>query len=498
MITIGTRIRSLAALSITLACLLSALLFSILLQVEQHAHDALAMSLTQGVQERLKLGTDTLAASLSQALKGIEAPEEQKARLRTLVGDFRFEDDKSGYYFVYEGTVNVVLAPNTSLQGKDLGDRTDTNGVRYVAALAKAARDGGGFVHYVFPKPGKGDMPKLSYATAIPGSSYWIGTGVYLDNLELLREQGLASMQDTIQRTKLLALLLGGGIVIVLSIASFLITRSIVKPLNQAIDKLAEGSQHTARSSSQVSGASQELATGSSEQAASIEETSAAITELSSMTQRNASNATAAKENASGTRAAAEEGFEQMKRMSIAMEDIQASSGEIAKIIKTIDEIAFQTNILALNAAVEAARAGEAGAGFAVVAEEVRNLAQRSALASRETAEKIEQAIQKSGHGAGLSQGVAEKLSLIVNRARDVDRLVAEIAAGSQEQDHGIRQIATAITQMDTVVQNNAARAEETASAAEELQAQSVELQNIVEQLGSMIHKTARTRAETR
>jgi methyl-accepting chemotaxis protein len=176
-----------------------------------------------------------------------------------------------------------------------------------------------------------------------------------------------------------------------------------------------------------------------------------------------------------------------MNEMREAMDAIKTSSNDIAKIIKTIDEIAFQTNILALNAAVEAARAGEAGAGFAVVAEEVRALAQRSANSAKETASKIEVAIKNGEHGVVISSKVAEALLVIVEKARKVDELVAEIATASQEQNQGISQINTAVSQMDKVTQSNAASAEETAAAAEELSAQSVSLKEIVGQLHQMI-----------
>src|SRR5258708_25224821 len=160
--------------------------------------------------------------------------------------------------------------------------------------------------------------------------------------------------------------------------------------------------------------------------------------------------------------------------MVAAMNDINTSSDKVSKIIKVIDEIAFQTNILALNAAVEAARAGEAGLGFAVVADEVRNLAQRSAQAARETAEKIEDSIRKSEHGVELNAKVGLSLHEIVDKARKVDTLVAEIAQACKEQTQGISQINLAVTQMDKVTQTNAASAEESASASNELAAQGV------------------------
>jgi len=163
-----------------------------------------------------------------------------------------------------------------------------------------------------------------------------------------------------------------------------------------------------------------------------------------------------------------------MREMERAMQAIRASSDGIAKIIKTIDGIAFQTNILALNAAVEAARAGEAGAGFAVVADEVRSLAQLSAQSSRETAAKIEEAIKNSESGVTISAKVAHSLAAIVEKARKVDTLVAEIATASAEQSDGISQVNTTMSQMDKVTQANASSAEETSAAAQELQAQAL------------------------
>jgi methyl-accepting chemotaxis protein len=198
-----------------------------------------------------------------------------------------------------------------------------------------------------------------------------------------------------------------------------------------------------------------------------------------------------ANELARQARKAADTGADDMHGMTTAMQDIKTSSDDIAKIIKTIDEIAFQTNILALNAAVEAARAGEAGAGFAVVAEEVRALAQRAAQAARETAGKIEGAITKTTQGVQISSKVSLSLTEIVEKVRQVDELVAEVSTASHEQSQGVKQIATAVNQMDQVVQSNAAGAEESASASEELTAQSLTLQHIVEELHTLINGQA-------
>jgi methyl-accepting chemotaxis protein len=214
---------------------------------------------------------------------------------------------------------------------------------------------------------------------------------------------------------------------------------------------------------------------------------------MSSMTKRNAENAQKANDLAKQTRAAADKGAGDMQEMSTAMEAIKVSSNDIAKIIKTIDEIAFQTNILALNAAVEAARAGEAGMGFAVVADEVRNLAQRSAQAAKETAGKIEGAINKSAQGVEISNKVAQALNEIVTKVRQVDELVAEVAGASREQTQGITQINTAVGQMDKVTQSNAASAEESAAAAEELNAQAVAMKESVTELLQLVEGNRQT-----
>lgn len=270
-------------------------------------------------------------------------------------------------------------------------------------------------------------------------------------------------------------------------VCAIYLTRTLNRQLLRLAGALNSNSTEVATAANQVSQASQTLAEGSSEQAASIEETSASLEELSSMTRRNAENAQKANDIARQARAFADNGVGDMEAMNVAMGAIKASSDDIAKIIKTIDEIAFQTNILALNAAVEAARAGEAGMGFAVVADEVRNLAQRSALAAKETAAKIEGAISKSAQGVQISGKVAQTLNDIVSKARQVDELAAEVAGASREQTQGITQINSAVGQMDSVTQRNAASAEESAAAAQELNAQALVMKHSVNDLLKLV-----------
>jgi len=295
--------------------------------------------------------------------------------------------------------------------------------------------------------------------------------------------QVIADAEHTMWTTAVI----GAVSVFTAAMLGFFIIRSINRVLKRVSGSLNDGSSQVSSASGQVSAASQALAEGSSEQAASLEETSSSLEEMSSMTKRNSEHARQANELAKEARSAADKGVGDMQTMATAMDAIKVSSDDIAKIIKTIDEIAFQTNILALNAAVEAARAGEAGMGFAVVADEVRNLAQRCAQAAKETAGKIEGALIRAGQGVEITSKVAAALNEIVTKVRQVDELVTEVAGASREQTEGITQINTAVAQMDKVTQSNAATAEESAAAAQELNAQAEVMRQSVAELLQLV-----------
>ncbi len=298
-----------------------------------------------------------------------------------------------------------------------------------------------------------------------------------------MAEQALAEIDATVHSGIRFILIGLAAAVLVTATLAVVIIRSIRRALDRVAIAISSGSDQVASASGQVSSSSQSLASGASEQAASLEETSSSLEEMSSMAKRNSEGAGRAKSLAAEARVAADAGANDMQAMSAAMHEIKSSSDDVAKIVKTIDEIAFQTNILALNAAVEAARAGEAGLGFAVVADEVRSLAQRSAVASRETAAKIESAIAKTAQGVQLSAKVTTNLTTIVAKVREVDELIAEVATASQEQTEGVQQINVAVADMDKVVQSNAASAEESAASAEELNQQAGALNSAVASL---------------
>ena len=283
-----------------------------------------------------------------------------------------------------------------------------------------------------------------------------------------------------------MAILSSVGVTVMLS-NLILVALQIIKPLNKVIEGMKNAADQVSSTSSQVASASQSLAEGVSEQSAGIEETSSSVEEMSSMTRQNADNANQANKLMMGMSSVIDETNHAMKELTQSMNEISQGSEETAKIIKTIDEIAFQTNLLALNAAVEAARAGEAGAGFAVVADEVRNLAMRAADAAKNTSNLIEGSVKKIKSGSEILSRTNEAFGKVSQGAKKESELVGEIAAASQEQSQGIEQINKTVSEMEKVIQKNAANAEESASAAEEMSSQAHQMKGFVNELNALV-----------
>ena len=272
------------------------------------------------------------------------------------------------------------------------------------------------------------------------------------------------------------------------SIIAFFITVGITKPINRVSGMLISGANQVSSASGQVSSSSMQLAEGAAQQAAGLEETSSSLEEVTSMTKSNADNANLANNVTTENLQLMDNANTSMTELTHSMEDISKSSGETVQIIKTIDEIAFQTNLLALNAAVEAARAGEAGAGFAVVAEEVRNLAMRATDAAKNTAVLLEDTVRKIDDGSVIVARTNNDFSMVAEGAKKIGELIGEISNASNEQYQGITQINVAVSEMDKVIQQTASIAEESASASEELSAQAEQMKEIVGELMSIVN----------
>lgn len=359
--------------------------------------------------------------------------------------------------------------------------------------LAKKFLDHDGWAQPFVEQMAKGEAFRTtSFSHTLGKLTYRFGAPVELAQRGAVWTVVLTQLEDEVlapvARLRNLTAFVGASVMVVLLVVLWLLARGISRPLEGLAADIHGGADQTSAAANQVTSASQHLAAGSSEQAASLEETSSSLEEMASMARQNSDHALKAKDIAQQASRAADQGVTDMAEMQQAMEEIQRSSAEIGQIIKTIDEIAFQTNILALNAAVEAARAGEAGAGFAVVAEEVRNLAQRAATAAKDSASKIEGAITRTANGAQISAKVSTHLHEITAKVHEVNALIAEVANASSEQNRGITQINAAVTKMDQVTQQNAASAEETASAAEELNAQAEFLRTAVAKIHQVIH----------
>lgn len=275
--------------------------------------------------------------------------------------------------------------------------------------------------------------------------------------------------------------------IVISQIIAWVVTENIKKSVKKVLTDLSETSGNLISLSSDLTNSSRRLAEGSTEQAASIQETSSTLEESSSMVHQTTQNTKEADILAKRTKEAADKGDYEMQTMLEAMKELKSSSGEISKIIKVIDEIAFQTNILSLNAAVEAARAGDAGKGFAVVAEEVRNLAQRSAQAAKDTANIIESNINLSEKCLIISEQVSTSLTSINSESNKVSELLGEISTASQEQEIGISQINKAISQMEAVLQSNAATAQESATSSDQLSVYSENIKLIMSDLNYLI-----------
>ena len=386
--------------------------------------------------------------------------------LNKRIGELKLGE--TGFAFLVDNKGTIIVHPDKELVMK--GNIGDLKGMETLGRRMISAEEG------IQECPYKGDDKIVAFAPI--QAAQW-SVGLVISKSELMGP--IRNMRNIIMLAGIIIIAVAASIIL------WTVQRSISTPINHIVENLNEGAEQVSSASSEISSASQNLSEGASEQAASIEESSSSLEEISSRTKKNAESATEADKLMKESNEVVLKANRSMGELSSAMEEISKTGEETAKIIKTIDEIAFQTNLLALNAAVEAARAGEVGAGFAVVAGEVRNLAMRAAEAARNTSHLIDGTVKRIRQGSDLVVKTNEAFSEVAKGTRKVGELVSEIAVSSREQALGIDQVNKAVDGMDKIAQRNAANAEESASTSEELSAQAVQMKEIVSALVNLV-----------
>lgn len=453
---------------------------------------------------KLQVASHSVALAAGHAIEGLDNLEQKIEIIRKLIDDIRFEEDKSGYYFVYNDTVNVALPPKKEFQGKDLGELKDKNGVYLVRDLRDKAKGGGGFVEYIWPKPGAGDVPKLSYAEMIPGTDMWIGTGVYLDNISAFKVLMENDINSQASKNLTIMLIIAGiifvGIIslcllIVFGLVSSLktmisnfqdiaqgegdLTKRIaikskdemaelanwfnifIEKLQTIVTSIADNTKSLALEAVSLSGISTSLATNAQDTsersgnvATAAEEMSANLNNVAAAMEQSTTNtsmvASAAEEmtatineiaaNSSKASDISGKAVQQAEETSERMAILGASANAISKVTETITEISEQTNLLALNATIEAARAGEAGKGFAVVANEIKELAKQTAEATLDIKSKIDDVQQTTT----ITVQAIKEITTVIN---SVNEIVATITDSVGEQSKATEEIALNINQ---------------------------------------------------
>ena len=432
---------------------------------------------TDGTRHSVEAAWGILDCYQKQAQTGKLTQAEAQRAAKETVRSMRFEN--GNYVWINDLEPRMILHPAIpSYEGQDMSRFRDPHGVALFVEAAQVARARGeGAIRYMWPKPGQSEpLPKVSYVKLFPAWNWVLGSGVYVDDIEA-----------SLKRSELF-FLVGGILALAASLLlSYFVARSISTPIQAAAAQLLQSTDQANLAVDHLAGASQTAATALSEQASSLEQTSATLEEITSATKRDSADAQEIQGLVTQVGTVVEEGNRHVVAMGTAIQEIVGSAQEVRKIVVTIDEIAFQTNLLALNAAVEAARAGEAGAGFSVVADEVRSLAQRASEAAKETAKLIEHSLKSTQTGAEIGGKLSAAFSGIVGNSGQATEGLSRIAASFRSQVDRISQINAAVSQISDLTQSQAAGSEETASAAEQLRAQTSSVRRMSEDLVRMV-----------
>lgn len=402
--------------------------------------------------------------------------EAQRAA-RDAVQRMRYE--QNGYFWINDLGPRMIMHPvDPSLNGKDLSDYRDPTGFALFKRMVEVCQQHSeGLVEYLWAKPGSSTpLQKFSYVKLYRPWGWMVGTGIYVEDVHAR----LMSMYRTVAGVSFLVVVLCLGVALRMA-------RSIALPLLRLAESLRSGSDQVSAAAEQLAAASQNLAEEANTQQQCLQSTSAANNEISSITRMNAEGTRDVVEHTSETARFVAEAEQRMKEMAACMQDIGESSRKVMKIIQVIDGIAFQTNILSLNAAVEAARAGDAGLGFAVVADAVRMLAQRSASAATETQTLIAESVEASKSGLGKIDSVSHAVEGIASSASRIRGAVEKVSGGAEKQTQDVAQVASALKQLDAVSRDLSNTAEQTSAAGVQLAAQVHSIREAVHELYAIV-----------
>ena len=443
------------------------------IQVYRYAHRSKAAA----TRDLVESAASTVAKFGNEERKGTMTRQAAQAAALAVLREMRY--GASGYFWINDLEPRMIMHPtNSALNGKDLSDYKDPNGVRLFVEMAKICRaSGSGFVNYEWAKPGASKpVPKVSYVTLYPDWNWVIGSGVYIDDVD--------AEVWALARTAFGSML---AIAAVFGIGTLVIARAAVNPLKWSTKKLSDASEQILGAAAQVMNTSKGIADGASEQAKHVREITTSVRSLAEAVSAVSADAVTTDSLMGQVGKALESGRRQISKMSDAMREIAGSNRQVSSISREIDEIAFQTNLLALNAAVEAARAGEAGVGFAVVAEEVRNLAQRVSEAAKNSNSEIEQTLAKTREGSSIA---GEMMSTFAELSAKIDAVTgraAQIVETAARGNSRVTELQGAFERLGSITDSNAAVAEETAAISEELQNHAATLDQVVHPLVSIV-----------
>ncbi|MBU1342985.1 MAG: cache domain-containing protein [Proteobacteria bacterium] len=479
-------------------------------KVRDLAIEKTGQAMLDAQKEKIKVATHSVGIAISNMIKGIENEEEKIQVIRKQLDGIRFEEDKSGYFFVMKGTI-MLAHISQSLVGKDLKDLKDKNDVYLIKDLLEQAGKGGGFVTYIWDKPGLGDTPKLSYAQMIPGTDYWMGTGVYIDNVEAIKAAISSEINTNVKAYIIKMVLISGIIFIGIAVLCLIIVFGIGSSLNAMLvnfEDVAKGEGDLTKRIKidsrdelatlgelfnlfmeklqtiiqQLSGNSKNIDTSSAELVTVAKDMATNANSTSDMAKNVTAAAEAMSSNLSSVAAAMEESSTNASMVASAAEEMNATINEISqnaekarsmsedaavktaeaedsmsvlnkaaqsigKVTDTIAEISDQTNLLALNATIEAARAGEAGKGFAVVANEIKELANQTVAATQDIRKQIDNVQSNTDATVG-------SIKMVSGVIRDVNDIVTTIAAAVTQQSAATQEIVSNISSLSVGIQD--------------------------------------------